>query len=89
MTFILYKFNLFLQAALFIFVFQALANKGSPYDNETQSAIPENLLPHCNKPNCSGLLRPDIVWYGESLEPSVVEKAGKYSIQQQQTRSSV
>lgn len=58
-------------------LFQALANKGSPDVKETHSDIPENLLPHCNNPSCSGLLRPHIVWFGESLEPSVIEKAGK------------
>ncbi|KAJ8733184.1 hypothetical protein PYW08_001482 [Mythimna loreyi] len=51
---------------------EVLANKGSPDIQDTHSDIPEKLLPHCS---CSGLLRPHIVWFGESLEPSVVEKA--------------
>lgn len=54
---------------------EALANKGSPDIKDAHSDIPEKLLPHCNKPRCSGLLRPHIVWFGESLEPSVVKKA--------------
>ncbi|XP_022649073.1 NAD-dependent protein deacylase sirtuin-5, mitochondrial-like isoform X3 [Varroa destructor] len=34
-------------------------------------------LPHCGRPGCGGLLRPHIVWFGESLEPEVIEKARK------------
>ncbi|CAH0702998.1 unnamed protein product [Spodoptera exigua] len=54
---------------------EALANKGSPDSTATNSDIPENLLPHCNKSGCGGLLRPNIVWYGESLDPSLIKKA--------------
>ncbi|KAH9635479.1 hypothetical protein HF086_015479 [Spodoptera exigua] len=32
-------------------------------------------LPHCQKPECGGLLRPHIVWFGENLEIPVLEKA--------------
>ncbi|KAJ8727677.1 hypothetical protein PYW07_001796 [Mythimna separata] len=56
---------------------EVLANKGSPNVQDTHSDIPEDLLPHCQKPNCSGLLRPHIVWFGETLESSVAEKAEK------------
>ncbi|CAH1647229.1 unnamed protein product [Spodoptera littoralis] len=54
---------------------EALANKGSPDSTDTNSDIPEKLLPHCSKPSCTGLLRPDIVWYGDSIDPSVIQKA--------------
>ena len=34
---------------------------------------PLELLPHC--PQCGGLERPHIVWFGESLDPRVIESA--------------
>ena len=30
-------------------------------------------LPQC--PHCGGLLRPDVVWFGESLDPAILERA--------------
>ncbi|MEE8575195.1 MAG: NAD-dependent deacylase [Thermodesulfobacteriota bacterium] len=41
---------------------------------ETRS-LPESGLPHCNREGCKGLLRPDIVWFGESLPMEVVTGA--------------
>nr|CDI55905.1 related to NAD-dependent deacetylase Sirtuin 5 [Melanopsichium pennsylvanicum 4] len=29
--------------------------------------IPIKALPHCTKPDCGGLLRPGVVWFGESI----------------------
>lgn len=63
---------------VFVYVFQALANRGAPDANVVGSDIPVKSLPHCKKTNCNGLLRPHIVWFGESLESAVLEKAGKY-----------
>lgn len=37
--------------------------------------LPEDALPQCDSAGCSGLLRPDIVWFGESLDPKVITKA--------------
>nr|XP_021192963.1 NAD-dependent protein deacylase-like [Helicoverpa armigera] len=54
---------------------EALANRGSPEATEVLSNIPESDLPHCNESGCSGLLRPNIAWFGESLEADVVNKA--------------
>uniref|UniRef100_A0A2A4J8L1 Deacetylase sirtuin-type domain-containing protein n=2 Tax=Heliothis virescens TaxID=7102 RepID=A0A2A4J8L1_HELVI len=54
---------------------EALKNRGSPEALEVLSNIPESDLPHCNESGCSGLLRPNIAWFGESLESDVVEKA--------------
>jgi NAD-dependent deacetylase len=34
---------------------------------------PEEDLPRCNA--CSGILRPNVVWFGESLDSSVLERA--------------
>ncbi|CAH2105477.1 unnamed protein product [Euphydryas editha] len=56
----------------------ALANRGAPDANVVGSDIPVKSLPHCRKTNCNGLLRPHIIWFGESLEPAVLELAGKY-----------
>jgi len=51
----------------------ALAGKGAP-DTDTQDArIPEEELPRCSK--CAGLLRPHVVWFGESLDPDVLMSA--------------
>ena len=33
---------------------------------------PAQGIPHC--PECNGLLRPDVVWFGESLNPDVITK---------------
>jgi NAD-dependent protein deacetylases, SIR2 family len=36
-----------------------------------------NDLPRCSDKACGGLLRPDIVWFGEQLNPQYVKMAGK------------
>ena len=41
----------------------ALDGKGLPDANQTPAMIPIKDLPAC--PECGGLLRPDIVWFGE------------------------
>lgn len=38
-------------------------------------------LPRCEKSSCGALLRPDIVWFGEGLDPNVLQKAGKLKFQ--------
>jgi len=35
--------------------------------------VPIEILPHCD--NCGGLLRPHIVWFGESLDPEILDSA--------------
>jgi len=40
---------------------------------ETNRAVPLPLLPRCAA--CAGLLRPHIVWFGESLDPADLEKS--------------
>lgn len=52
---------------------EALANRGAPDANVVGSDIPVKSLPHCKK--CNNLLRPHIVWFGESLEPAVLSSA--------------
>ncbi|XP_059062420.1 NAD-dependent protein deacylase sirtuin-5, mitochondrial-like [Achroia grisella] len=54
---------------------EALANRGAPDANVVGSDIPVKDLPHCKKSGCNGLLRPHIVWFGESLEPAILSNA--------------
>ncbi|KAF8561702.1 hypothetical protein P879_07750 [Paragonimus westermani] len=61
----------------------ALDGRGSPqFDPKLHVHIPEEALPHCQKlvsfrdktKTCNGLLRPHIVWFGESLESDVLRR---------------
>ncbi|XP_055451120.1 NAD-dependent protein deacylase sirtuin-5, mitochondrial isoform X3 [Psammomys obesus] len=55
----------------------ALAGKGAP-EPETQDArIPVDKLPRCEEAGCGGLLRPHVVWFGENLDPAVLDKVDK------------
>ena len=38
----------------------------------------EESLPHCAR--CSALSRPDVVWFGETLDPSVIEEAFRIAL---------
>ncbi|XP_076999894.1 NAD-dependent protein deacylase sirtuin-5, mitochondrial isoform X2 [Tamandua tetradactyla] len=52
----------------------ALSGKGAP-DPETQDArIPVEKLPRCEEAGCGALLRPHVVWFGENLDPAILEK---------------
>lgn len=53
----------------------AMAGKGAPDPDVEDARIPENELPRCKK--CTGLLRPYVVWFGESLDPDVLLAAQK------------
>jgi NAD-dependent deacetylase len=35
--------------------------------------VPLPLLPHCDA--CGGLLRPNVVWFGEALDPGILRRA--------------
>lgn len=39
--------------------------------------IPEEQLPRCLNYDCGGLLRPGVVWFGETLREEVLEEAGR------------
>ncbi|XP_030737258.1 NAD-dependent protein deacylase sirtuin-5, mitochondrial isoform X3 [Globicephala melas] len=55
----------------------ALSGKGAP-EPETQDArIPVEELPRCEEAACGGLLRPHVVWFGENLDPAILEEAGR------------
>eukprot|EP00252_Welwitschia_mirabilis_P012054 TRINITY_DN2681_c0_g1_i1.p1 TRINITY_DN2681_c0_g1~~TRINITY_DN2681_c0_g1_i1.p1 ORF type:complete len:313 (+),score=60.99 TRINITY_DN2681_c0_g1_i1:77-1015(+) len=52
----------------------ALDGKGAPDPHIKDAQIPVAELPHCKR--CNGLLRPHVVWFGECLDPDVLDKAG-------------
>lgn len=52
---------------------------GSSPEYKPVEHIPEDELPHC--PRCkSGLLRPGVVWFGESLPLDVIDKADQFLV---------
>ncbi|XP_059143435.1 NAD-dependent protein deacylase sirtuin-5, mitochondrial-like isoform X2 [Physella acuta] len=53
----------------------ALAGKGEPNPECQDAKIPVDKLPMCKKDNCKGLLRPHVVWFGEGLDPDVLDQA--------------
>ncbi|XP_036113017.1 NAD-dependent protein deacylase sirtuin-5, mitochondrial isoform X1 [Molossus molossus] len=55
----------------------ALSGKGAP-EPETQDArIPVEKLPRCEEAGCGGLLRPYVVWFGENLDPDILEEVDR------------
>ncbi|KAI6655093.1 NAD-dependent protein deacylase sirtuin-5, mitochondrial-like [Oopsacas minuta] len=54
----------------------SLKDKGAPDPDEKSAGIPADQLPRCS--SCSGLLRPHVVWFGESLDTNVMSKS--YSV---------
>ena len=41
---------------------------------EFDNPVLKKLLPRCGIPACGGLLRPHVVWFGESLESHILGK---------------
>lgn len=56
-------------------IVEALREKGAPDPNAEDARIPEAELPHCKEAGCDGLLRPHVVWFGESLDSDVLIRA--------------
>jgi len=56
-------------------VCEALRDKGAPDPDAVDARIPVEKLPRCKKAGCGGLLRPHVVWFGESLYPEVLDAA--------------
>nr|XP_054766579.1 NAD-dependent protein deacylase sirtuin-5A, mitochondrial-like [Lytechinus pictus] len=55
----------------------ALANRGEPDVDADSSRIPKDQLPRCSQPGCDSMVRPHVVWFGESLDMdnlSAIEK---------------
>lgn len=45
-------------------------------DDRSVKEIPVEELPRCKNGQCGGLLRPNVVWFGEGLDPDVLSKTG-------------
>ncbi|KAL4646437.1 NAD-dependent protein deacylase sirtuin-5, mitochondrial-like [Arapaima gigas] len=55
----------------------ALEGKGTPDPNADDANIPAELLPRCEKSTCNGLLRPNVVWFGETLNSDILTQVEK------------
>ncbi|XP_064616170.1 NAD-dependent protein deacylase-like [Liolophura sinensis] len=56
----------------------ALKGRGAPGKDVENAAIPMEDLPRCKTGSCSGLLRPHVVWFGESLDPKVLRNTDEH-----------
>ncbi|XP_061112247.1 NAD-dependent protein deacylase sirtuin-5, mitochondrial-like [Conger conger] len=52
----------------------ALAETGDPDPHVSDANIPADQLPRCEDDDCNGLLRPNVVWFGETLDSQVLTK---------------
>lgn len=52
----------------------ALLGKGAPDPDAQDAKIPEKDLPRCSQPCCGALVRPHVVWFGESLDSEVLRR---------------
>ncbi|XP_077472024.1 NAD-dependent protein deacylase sirtuin-5, mitochondrial-like isoform X2 [Stigmatopora argus] len=55
----------------------ALKNKGSPDPDVAEADIPVDRLPRCSESDCNGLLRPNVVFFGETLDSHLLTKVEK------------
>ncbi|XP_062926021.1 NAD-dependent protein deacylase sirtuin-5, mitochondrial [Mobula hypostoma] len=55
----------------------ALAGKGAPDPDTEDARIPVENLPRCEEMGCNGLLRPHVVWFGETLDSDVLMEVNK------------
>nr|XP_057922242.1 NAD-dependent protein deacylase sirtuin-5, mitochondrial-like isoform X1 [Doryrhamphus excisus]XP_057922243.1 NAD-dependent protein deacylase sirtuin-5, mitochondrial-like isoform X1 [Doryrhamphus excisus] len=55
----------------------SLKNKGSPDPNVADADIPVDKLPRCSESDCHGLLRPNVVFFGETLNSHILTKVEK------------
>lgn len=53
----------------------ALEGKGAPDPNTQDAQIAAQLLPRCEQKGCNGLLRPAVVWFGETLDSGILTQA--------------
>uniref|UniRef100_A0A8D3CE24 Sirtuin 5 n=1 Tax=Scophthalmus maximus TaxID=52904 RepID=A0A8D3CE24_SCOMX len=53
----------------------ALAGKGAPDPDTHDAQIPAQQLPRCEQTGCHGLLRPAVVWFGETLDSDILTRA--------------
>ncbi|XP_071774512.2 NAD-dependent protein deacylase sirtuin-5, mitochondrial [Centroberyx gerrardi] len=50
----------------------ALEGKGAPDPKTSDAGIPVEHLPRCEQVRCHGLLRPAVVWFGETLDSDIL-----------------
>lgn len=55
----------------------ALEGKGAPDPNTSDAKIPVQDLPRCEQTGCHGLLRPAVVWFGETLDSDILTHVEK------------
>lgn len=55
----------------------ALKGTGSPDKDAADAQIPVDKLPRCEKNDCHGLLRPNVVFFGETLDSHILTKVEK------------
>lgn len=55
----------------------ALEGKGAPDPDTNDAQIPVEQLPRCEQNGCHGLLRPAVVWFGETLDSDILTSAEK------------
>lgn len=55
----------------------ALKGKGAPDPETNDAQIPVEQLPRCEQRGCHGLLRPAVVWFGETLDSDILSSAEK------------
>ncbi|XP_023567925.1 NAD-dependent protein deacylase sirtuin-5, mitochondrial isoform X1 [Octodon degus] len=55
----------------------ALSGKGAPEPEAEDTKIPLEDLPRCEVAGCRGLVRPHVVWFGENLDPAILEEASR------------
>lgn len=53
---------------------ESLRDKGAPDPEAEDARIDAIDLPRCKQPECGGLLRPHVVWFGENLESNVLNQ---------------
>lgn len=53
----------------------ALEGKGAPDPGTHDAQIPLQKLPRCERTGCNGLLRPAVVWFGETLDSDILTHA--------------
>ncbi|OWF37346.1 NAD-dependent protein deacylase sirtuin-5, mitochondrial [Mizuhopecten yessoensis] len=58
-----------------MFKYEVFCLHREPSPEVKDAGIPVQDLPRCKKENCTGLLRPHVVWFGEGLDPAVLESA--------------
>ncbi|XP_029970175.1 NAD-dependent protein deacylase sirtuin-5, mitochondrial-like [Salarias fasciatus] len=55
----------------------ALKDKGAPGPDVPDAVIPVDKLPRCDESDCHGLLRPNVVFFGETLDSHILTKVEK------------